>query len=385
MRHFAAAALLLLSGCATTRPPEPTSVRHGVLTARARVRGAVLPFLGDVPDSAIVEQIDADGYPVPGKVAVSGLSRSGRLYFLDLPPGRYSLTALSFPARGARYEVVLSSAVMRKSAVELRPGAIAFLGALSLDARFPDFDVAVERALTVVAHWATPFLSRPVIPRDADLRAHDLSPAAETEVLYGARRDLDGSQWELAVENRLREMGSPEPAAVAGRLRSREIPLREERFFSWRDTLEWGEPKRAPNGLLWAEPGGAARVAVFFTSADAPGFAGYDEAVRQMRGAADDLEDPAAVYAVRVATRTGLGARMTSRRYKAGTLVGSEESVTVTETVLVAYPTGMFTARLTAPRDEFPRRLPGFREFLLQLVLGPPVKAPPKEELTLPP
>ncbi len=384
MRLIAAAALLVLAGCATVRPPEPTSVSHGMLIAEARVRGAVLSFTSDLPDRATIEQLDADGVPVPGREIRSSLGREGRIYFLDLPPGRYALSSFSFPARGARYEVELSSAAMRKSPVDLRPGAAAFLGSVVLDGRFPDFDVAVERALPVIAHWLTPFLPRPVIPRDTDLRGQELGPLAEQLLLHDARKDLAGMQWLLAVENRLRELGAPEPVATAGGLRNREIPLTEDRFFSWRDTLKWGAPLRAPTGLAWRRPGGEARVAVFFTSATAPGFAGYDEAVRQMRSAADNLEDPAAVYEVRVGTRTGQGARRTAHEYKEGSLVGSEESVTVTETVLVPDPNGVYTARLRAPRGEFEKVLPAFREFLIQLVLGQPVKAPPKQELTLP-
>jgi hypothetical protein len=385
MRLIAAAAFLLLSACATTRPPEPTSVSHGLLMTQARIRGAVLPFTSDLPDRAVVEQIDPEGAPVPGKIAYSSLAREGRVYFLDLPPGRYALSSFSFTARGARYEVTLSSASMRKNVVELRPGKAAFLGALILEGRYPDFDVAVERALVVVAHWLTPFLSRPVVDRDTDLRAHELDAAAEKAALFAARRDLSGMQWQLAVENRLRELGAPEPAATAGGLRNKEIPLREEAWFSWRDTLKWGEPARAPEGLAWRRPDGEARVAVFFTSASARGFAGYDEAVRQMRTAADGIDDPAAVYEVRVGSRTGLGARLTAHRYKEGTLLGSEETVTVTETILISDVSGLFTARLRAPRAEFPKVLPVFREFLLQLSLGPPVKAAPKAELTLPP
>ena len=384
MKVIAAACVLLLTGCATVRPPEPTAVSNGMLVVQAKVRGAVVSFTSDLPDRATIEQLDADGQPVPGRTVRSSLGREGRVYFLDLPPGRYSLTSFSFPARGARYEVELSSAVMRKSAVDLRPGAAAYLGSVLLDGRFPDFDVAVERALPVLGHWLTPFLSRPVIPRDTDLRAHEIGPLAEQLALHDARKDLAGMQWLLAVENRLRELGAPEAAATSGGLRNREIPLTEDRFFSWRDTLKWGPPLHASSGLAWKRPGGEARVAVFFTSATAPGFAGYDEAVRQLRAAADNLEDPAAVYEVRVGTRTGQGARLTTHTYKEGSLVGSEERVTVTETVLVPDPYGVYTARLRAPRDEFQKVLPAFHEFLIQLVLGQPVKAAPKQELTLP-
>lgn len=377
--------LLLLAGCATVPPAPPTSVSHGFLIATAKVRGALLRFTSDLPDRGVVEQLDADGNPIPGRELTSTYARAGRLYFMDLPAGRYALTGLSFRARGARYEVTLSSAVMRKEVVELAPGKAAFLGNLELDAEWPDFDVAVDRAVTVVAHWLTPFLRRPIVPRDAYLRVHDRGMAPEKAALFDARRDLQVSPlWLLPVENRLRELGAPEPAALAGGLRKRELPLQPERFFSWRDTLKWGKPVRSLNGLAWSEPDGAARVVVFFTSADAPGFAGYDEAVRQMRAATDDLEDPAAVYEVRVGTRTGLGARRTQRRYAPGTLVGSEESVTVTENVLVDDPAGMFTARLRAPRGRFSKLLPAFREFLLQLVLGPPAKPEQKQEHLLP-
>jgi hypothetical protein len=125
-------------------------------------------------------------------------------------------------------------------------------------------------------------------------------------------------------------------------------------------------------------------VAVFFTSATAPGFAGYAEAVRQMRAESSGLEDTAALYEVRVGTRTGQAARSTAYRYPEGTLVGSEVAVTMTENVLVGDSGGMFTARLRAPKAEFEKVLPAFREFLLQLVLGPPPPVAPSSEPVLP-
>jgi hypothetical protein len=123
---------------------------------------------------------------------------------------------------------------------------------------------------------------------------------------------------------------------------------------------------------------------VFFTSATAKGFSGYDEAVRQMRAAAGGMTDSAALYEVLVGTRTGRASRQTSYGYPKETLVGSEVAVTVTETALIADPAGMFTARLRAPRDEFEKVLPAYREFLLQLVLGPPAPAAPSSERELP-
>lgn len=382
MRVLVAAALLLLAGCAGLRP-EPAGLTEGLLVARARVRGALIPFTSDTADSASVEQVDQYGNAVPGKVAVSGRSRDGVIYFFNLPRGRYALRSISFPARGARYEVVLSSAVMRRDAVELRPGGVAFLGDLTADGRFPDFDVAVERALDLAMRVASPFLRWAPIERDADLRSVDLSPAAEISALHAARADLAGTQWPDFVSARLHELGAPEPAAVGG-LRGREIPLKQETFFAWRDTLKWGAPERARMGLAWRRPGGEARVAVFFTSATAKGFEGYDEAVRQMREASSGLEDPAALYEVQVGTRTGAASRLTSFRYPREKLVGSEVEVMVTETALVPDPVGMFTARLRAPRGEFEKVLPAYREFLLQLVLGPPAPVVPPSDPVLP-
>lgn len=381
----AAGFALLLGGCATVPSIGPTHLDHGMLVARAKIRGAVVPFTSDEPDQGTVEQVDADGYPVPGKVAVTRLSRDGALYFLDLPPGRYALSKLSFKARLARYEVELSSAAMRRQTVDLRPGKAAFLGDLSLDGRFPEFDTAVERAFAVVGHWLLPFLRRPLIARDADLRAHELDLKSERLVLLGARPVFERTQWRALIEARLREIGAPEPAPTTGTIRSKEVPLQQAAFFAWRDTWKWGAPVKVGTGLAWRHPGGEARAAVFFTTATTPGFAGYAEAVRQMRAANDALEDRAALFEVRVGTRTGVASRMTTHAYPEGVLVGSEMRAFVTETVLVADPVGMYTARLRAPRAEFAKVEPAFREFLVHLVLGQPVPEPPKQEYSLPP
>ncbi|MCR4295694.1 MAG: hypothetical protein NUW21_09190, partial [Elusimicrobia bacterium] len=86
-----------------------------------------------------------------------------------------------------------------------------------------------------------------------------------------------------------------------------------------------------------------------------------------------------------VGTRAGVAARTTKYVYPRGTLVGSETTVVVTETTIVPDGYGMFTARLRAPRGEFQSTLPAYREFLLQLALGPPApKAPPKQEALMP-
>ena len=208
----------------------------------------------------------------------------------------------------------------------------------------------------------------------------------EVRALHGVREALASTQWRRVVDARLRELSAAEPAKVAGALRSREIPLREEPFLSWRDTLKWGEPRRAAAGLAWRNPSGEAQIAVFFTTGTAPGFVGWSAAVSELRrSAASSVEDRGGVYEVQVATRVGLAARATKYRYPDGVLVGSETTVIVTETTLVPDGSGMYTARLRAPRAEFDSALAAYRQFLLQLVLGPPKpKAGPKAEVALP-
>jgi hypothetical protein len=354
------------------------------MTVRANVRGAILPFTSDTPDKAVIEQLDEMGSPIPGKLAISGYAQQGVLYFLDLPPGRYALSKFYFPARGVRYEVELSSAVMRKDAVNLKPGQAVFLGDLHLDGRFPEVDIAVERALEIVGHWITPFLRRPTLPRDADIRSHDFNKSAERQVLLLARNDLKNSQWKVLVDKRLREIGAQEPAPQTGFLRKKEVPLMAQDILSWRDTLNWGKPIRTAHGLVWKNPKGQSRIVIFFTSATTAGFVGYEEAVREMRASAGGLEDPASLYEVHVGTRTGLAARVTAHNYAQDTLTGSVDLAVVTETILIQDAAGMFTVRLRAPIGEFEKTIPLFREFLLQLVLGPPARIEPKQEDFLP-
>ena len=218
------------------------------------------------------------------------------------------------------------------------------------------------------------------------MRYFEKGRVEESRALHGVREALAGTQWNRVVAARLRELSAAEPPKVAGALRSRELPLHVEPFLSWRDTLNWGEPRRAPAGMAWRRPGGEAQIAVFFTTASTPGFAGWAAAVSELRAtAAASVEDSGGVYEVRVATRAGLAARATKYQYAEGSLVGSETSVVVTETTLVPDGSGLYTARLRAPRGEFDAAVAPYREFLLQLVLGPPPpKAPPKQEAVMP-
>ncbi len=375
-----------LASCATMPPPQPHSLDHGLLIARAQARGAIFWRRTNPADSARIVALDSKGVPVPGLEAMSGLAVNGYMVFFGMPAGRYVLRTASFPARGVRYQLTAPLEAEAKRAVVLRPGTAAYLGDHGFNSIWPEFMVAVERGARIVAHWLTPFLKRPLLPRDAPMRDFEAGPAAETKALLAVRGALSGTQWRRIVDARLRELSAPEPAKISGVMRPRELPLKEEPFLGWRDTLDWGEPRRAAGGLAWRRPGGEAQIAVFFTTASAPGFRGWDAAVSELRRSAwASVEDSGGVYEVRVATRVGLSVRTTKYKYPDGVLVGSETAVILTETTMVPDGYGQYTARLRAPRGEFEAVLPAYREFLLQLVLGPPKpKSAPKQEPVMP-
>ncbi|MBI4060513.1 MAG: hypothetical protein HY403_03700 [Elusimicrobia bacterium] len=376
-----------LAACTTMpRFPRLSSLDQGLLIARAQAHGALVRRWTSQADSAQVAAVDARGVPIPGQHAQSGLAVNGYVVFFGMPAGRYVLRAASFPARGARYQLTAPKETEARRAVVLRPGVAAYLGDHDFDSIWPEFGVAMRRAARIVGHWLTPFMKRPLLPRDAELRVFEPGAAAETRALQAVRAALAGTPWGVLVAARLRELGAAEPAKVKGVFFPRALPLHEEPFLSWRDTLGWGEPRRASDGVAWRRPGGEALIAVFFTTATAPGFAGWSAAVSELRRSASaSVEDGGEVYEVRVATRVGLAARATRYRYAEGALVGSRTDVTLTETTLVPDGYGVYTMRLRAPRAEFDAILPRYREFLLQLVLGPPQPKPEaKQEPIMP-
>lgn len=386
-RALAAMAALGLAGCVTVpAPPPSSSLEQGMLIARVETHGALFHKSTRRADAASLIAIDEKGSPVPGQAARSGFASGGYVVFFDLPAGRYVLKSALFPARGVHYRVDAPEEGEFKRSVVLRPGSAAYLGDLGFDSTWPEFGTAMLRAGIIVGHWFTFFLKRPVIQRDAAMHYFEAGPAAESRALLAVRDSLTGTPWRRMADARLRELSAPEPVKTDGGLRPKELPLHEEPLLSWRDTLKWGEPRRAPQGLAWRKPGTDTQVALFFTTASAAGFAGWEAAVSELRAtAAASVEDQGGVYEVRVATRVGMAAKATKYVYPEGTLVGSQTTVVVTETTLIPDGYGIYTARLRAPRAEFDAAVPAYREFLLQVVLGPPKpKPPPKQEAVMP-
>ncbi|MBI3288302.1 MAG: hypothetical protein HYZ74_02150 [Elusimicrobia bacterium] len=376
-----AAAASIFCACASLpAPPAPSAVDHGVMIAHVSSYGALFSRLISHADAGKIEALD-----VHGRRFVSEFSTGdGHIIFFNLPRGRYVLRTASFPARGVRYQLTVpEDGNESKRAVVLRPGTAAFLGRFDFYAQWPDAPTTFKRIGRIVWHWLTPWRKRPIIPRDAALLAFKDEPETEVAALHAVRGKL-APAWRRLVDARLRELSAAEPAKTGGLL-SRELPPRGESFLSWRDTLKWGEPRRASGGLAWRRPGGEAQIAVFYTSASAKGFQGWSGAVSALRrAAAASVSDSGEVYQVRVATRSGPTARVISYRYPEGSLLGSVTAVVVTETTLIPDGGGLITTRLRAPRDEFQSVLPAYREFLLQLVLGPPVVNQAKPEVFVP-
>jgi len=386
MRRLAlAVAAAGLTACASV-PPQPASLDHGLLLARVTTHGALL--LGSVKyaDKGSVSEIDDKGERVPGQRGISGPGFNGYIVFYNIPPGKFVLRSASFKARGARYQVQPPQSEEPKRFGVLKPGGVAYLGDYKFDSRWPEFGAMAWNAARIMFHWLTPFLKRPLIQRQTGTPLYETGPAAETRALLAVREGLKGTQWAPVVAARLRELSAAEPPKTDGYLRPKPLALREEPLLSWRDTLEWGEPRRSAAGLAWKRPGGEAMIVVFHTTATASGFAGWEAAAAELRTeAAASVEDRGGVYEVQVGTRAGTGARTTRYQYPEGVLVGSETKVVVTETILVPDGYGIYTARLRAPRGEFEAVVPAFREFLLQLRLGPPPpKAAPKQEAVMP-
>lgn len=370
-----AAAALALGACAGA-PPRPSSAEHGLLAARVVVRGAIFSFLKKEASFGVAVKLKPDGTPQDGPGAASGFAKDGYFYFLDLPPGRYALVSAGFRARGTRYRVVLPPGEISRRAVTLRAGEAAFLGEYELGSVYPEGPEARRRALRLLGRWVTFWRARHPMPRDAELRDADLGPRAEGRAMLSARDSLAGTGWRRLALERIRRLGTTEPAPTKGFVRQRPLELKQEPFFAWRDVLRWGEPIRLDNGLEWRRPGGGARAAVWFTTATAKGFRGYEQAVRQLR-ALVVTEGSGRLEEVRVSTRLAAAGRTERWVYPEATLVGSERRVVVTETVLVPDGYGMYTARLRADKDEFEQVAPRFRRLLEQLSLGPPG---PKEE-----
>jgi hypothetical protein len=374
-----------LTACAAL-PPQPSSMEHGLLIARVGTEGAVFTRMVKWADKGSISEVDSAGERIPGQRGVAGPSLNGYVVFYNVPPGRFVLRSASFRARGARYQVQPPRSEEHKRAVALKPGGVAFLGEYVFDSHWTDFVPSLWNAARIMAHWLTPFLKRPLIQRETGLPNFDIGPAAETKALLAVRDGLSGTEWRRVVAARLRELGAAEPPKMDGLLRPKPLPLREEPLLSWRDTLEWGEPRRSAAGLAWRRPGGEAMVVVFHTTASAPGFTGWAAASAELRtAAAASVEDRGGVYEVMFGTRAGVGARTTKYHYPESVLVGSETKVVVTETVLAPDGYGIYTARLRAPRAEFDAVQPAFREFLQQLRLGPPPPKPaPKQEAVMP-
>lgn len=379
---FAAAVVLLAQGCATApRPAESTSVDHGLLILSGQVRAAVFRFIRDPIDGGVVVQLDENKEPIPGRVITSKRGDDGVVFFSDLPAGTYTLSGISFISRGVRTAITLPEDQARARAVELHAGETGFLGEIELRSSVPSFFDGVVRIGGMIYRLLTPLGYHAPLPRDAAVWTWDQEPEAETNALERARPLAAGTSWSEPIRKRIEQLGVFKPATHRTAIGLKVLPPHREDLLIWRDTLEWGDPKHFPDGLLWSKSGSSARIAVFFTSSTATGFRGYDAALAELREKSKSQMDGADVYEVLVGTRAAKAARLMDFRYPEKTLLGSERVVVVTETVIIPADSGMYTVRFRADAADFRKAQREFRTFLSQLQLLPPNA--PKQELQL--
>lgn len=127
------AAALWLLGCATmpSTPVPAAQPESGGIGIAVRLA----PPLGPARDGEAVYfvRLDAAGQPADRTIQLSNVSRDGRLYLLNVPPGRYAAVAAHFTTMGTTYVTYLSQAAIAQTTVEVTAGGFVHAGRLSLD------------------------------------------------------------------------------------------------------------------------------------------------------------------------------------------------------------------------------------------------------------
>jgi len=359
--------LALLCACAGPRPRPPSDLRQSAAFLTFGTEG--LLFTGpDYAARAALAPVDKDGKPDVDRVIFSNFRKDERLYFLDLPPGRYAPVAAYWTEHGLRHAVKIEE---KDAALDIPPGELRFLGDFTARRRWEDWPRFLLNGLLSAKILVPPF--RPAVAfLDAPVRIHDKSAAAEIRALRAAVKDLSGTEWARAAQERLVAMKAPPPALTERRgiFRRKEVPVKVHwtPMFGYIDTLEWGEPADVPGGLEWRHPKDKARVQVALR--DSPPLATALEKLKGL-GSPEDSHTHSMVY---LSTRPAYAVRYTNYHYPEPYLTGEVVKVSVTETLLVPDPRGYFVVQMRASREDFPKVLPAFVRFRTYLRLEPPPK-----------
>lgn len=374
-RTALAASFLALSGCASYRPPAPSTLEQCALAASFRAEG-VLTSSKDDATRAVLVPVDAKGKLDLDHPVFSAFARGGQVYFLELTPGRYGPAAFSWVSHGLRHSFRFSAEETAEAAIELAPGQTRSLGDFVVKRRFPGWGKWLLGGAKSLRVLFPPW--RPAqVSIDASLKIHDRTIPAEGRALRQAVRDLAGTEWASAASRRLLEIKPPRDATVEGLLWGRtSLPLKAAEGFSWVDTLQWGSPSPVEGGLEWRHPKRTARIQVRLVKEGSPGFRPLESLLSELKGRGSP-EDSHASFEVAVSSRAGQAVRYTSYHYPEPYLTGTVTQVSVTETALVPDKAGYWVVQVRASQKDFERVVADFVKFRRFLRLEPP---PKKEE-----
>lgn len=366
-----ASGLVVLAGCSSLPPRQPAHVTQTALFLTFKTEGMVFSWADDAT-SAAVAPVRKDGTLDLDRSIFSNYRREDRVYFLDLPPGRYALAAVYWTKHGLRHAVRLSYGDEKEApGVDAKAGDFRFLGSYTAKRRWQSWPRFLLNGLLSGKILIPPFLPA-VSFLDAPVSIHDDTVLAESRALRAALADLAKTEWTTALRARLASLKvAPElPSQTEGFFRRREVAAKIHWTprFGWVDTLEWGEPRSLPGGLEWRHPDKEARIQVELRSSPP-----LSRALESLKGLGSS-EDSHVHRDVLISTRPAHAVRYTTYHYPEPYLTGSVVKVAVTETLLVPAAGGYWVVQMRAARGDFSKLLPAFVKFRDLLRLDPPPK-----------
>ncbi len=375
VRRLLLLAVLALSSClpAPQFRRERTDPAQGALLMAVSFKGREFPYwMRHQARELFFQRIQEDGSLDPVLVPAN-YRVDDRLYVLNIPAGRYALTAASYFTGRARQLARLDhNFALKYLAVDVRPGELTFGGYVEIE-RYAGDDSSVFwlNGLRRALQYLPPFKRAVIEVIAAPQPRISHAAAVELQALRLARADLMGTFWEEAVAARLQQMGNPPEPIVEGLVRKRPVAPKTTKTFSFFDTLEWGKPHPVPGGLEWRLAKGGPAVSVVFFPAEGPGAKSLDGALAQLReiGAPEDRH---ALTEVRVSSRAAYAGLYTTYVYPEPALLGSQVTVLKTEFVVVPSADGFYQAQYRAEASQFPKHRAAFERFVRYIDFAPP-------------
>jgi hypothetical protein len=191
-----------LLGCASI--PSPEDSESSAIGIRFETH---VPIFGQLhlPSIVFFVRTENDDDLAQSQVIRSNFARSGRLYLLNAPPGKYAAVASFRSDQYAGYLTVFSEELIDSTRVEVVPGKLAFMGSYSLGE-----SVRMGSAEPIQKHYAellAPDISGNVIkqfligyhPYRGTMRKGRRDEAAQAEFLTESMEDFAGSGWKEIV------------------------------------------------------------------------------------------------------------------------------------------------------------------------------------------